>query len=60
MRGSVDPSYFGLGKGKKVPSTVLLTESAADLPFSSLALKTWVGDPSDGVGLYKLFSRYGL
>lgn len=58
MRGIVDPAYFGLEKGKKVPSSVLLTQSAADLAFSSLALKTWVGDPSDGVGLYKLFSRY--
>lgn len=58
VRGTVDPAYFGLGKGKRVPSSVLLTESAADLAFSSLALKTWIGDPSDGVGLYKLFSRY--
>lgn len=58
VRGTVDPAYFGLEKDKKVPSSVLLTESAADLAFSSLALKNWVGDPSDGVGLYKLFSRY--
>eukprot|EP00903_Cladosiphon_okamuranus_P011915 g11191.t1 len=60
VRGTVDPAYFGLEKGKKVPSSVLLTESAADLAFSSLALKTWVGDPSEGVGLYKLFSRQEL
>lgn len=58
VRGTVDPAYFGLGKGEKVPSSVLLTEAAADVAFSSLALKTWVGDPSDLVGLYKLFSRY--
>lgn len=58
VRGAVNPAYFGLEKGKDVPSSVVLTESAANLAFSSLALKTWVGDPSEGVGLYKLFSRY--
>lgn len=58
VRGTVDPAYFGLGQGREVPASVLLTEAAADAAFSSLALKTWVGDPSEGVGLYKLFSRY--
>lgn len=60
MRGVVDGAYFGLGKGEEVPNSVLLTERAAGLAFSSLALKTWVGDPADGVGVYKLFSRYNL
>lgn len=58
VRGTVDRAYFGLGEGEEVPTSVLLTESAGDLAFSSLALKTWVGHPSDRVGVYKLFSRY--
>ncbi|CAM9195491.1 unnamed protein product, partial [Hapterophycus canaliculatus] len=58
VRGVVDGAYFGLGSpGDEVPTSVLLTETAAGLAFSSLALKTWVGDPSDGVGVYKIFSR---
>lgn len=61
MRGVVNGAYFGLSApGDEVPTSVLLTEPAADLAFSSLALKAWVGDPSDGVGVYKLFSRYVL
>ncbi|CBJ27907.1 conserved unknown protein [Ectocarpus siliculosus] len=60
VRGVVDGAYFGLGKGEEVPNSVLLTERAAGLAFSSLALKTWVGDPADGVGVYKLFSRQEL
>ncbi|CAM9405134.1 unnamed protein product [Pylaiella littoralis] len=60
VRGTVDRAYFGLGEREEVPTSVLVTESAADLAFSSLALKTWVGDPSDGLGVYKLFSRQEL
>lgn len=57
VRGVVNRSYFGLGPKNRMPASVLLTESAAHLAFSSLSLHSWVGDPSDGVGVYKLFSR---
>lgn len=57
VRGVVDRAYFGLGPLEEVPSSVLLTESAADLAFSSLARYAWI-DAAEGVGIYKLFSRY--
>ncbi|CAM9895784.1 unnamed protein product [Scytosiphon promiscuus] len=61
VRGVVDGAYFGLGRpSDEVPTSVLLTEPAADLAFSSLALKAWVGDPAERVGVYKLFSRQEL
>ena len=57
MRGVVDRAYFGLKPSQTVPASVLLTETAAGLAFSSLALHAWVNDSSDGLGVYKIFSR---
>lgn len=57
VRGVVDREYFGLKPSEAVPASVLLTESAAGLAISSLALHAWVGDSSDGLGVYKIFSR---
>lgn len=58
VRGKIDKSYFGLGPKDAMPPSVLLTEAGAvDSIFSSLALHAWTGSPSDGVGVYKLFSR---
>lgn len=57
IRGTIDRTYFGLGPLEVIPASVLLTDSAADLAFSSLALHGWQGDPSEGIGIYKLFSR---
>ena len=56
--GVVDRSYFGLRVEDPMPASVLLTESATHLPFSSLARHSWLDDAPDGVGVYKLFSRY--
>lgn len=58
VRGVVDRAYFGLKPSETLPASVLLTEAAAGLSFSSLALHAWVGDSSDGLGVYKIFSRY--
>lgn len=59
VRGIIDKSYFGLRASEAMPASVLLTEEGArDSPFSSLALHEWTGVPSEGVGVYKLFSRY--
>ncbi|CAM9810990.1 unnamed protein product, partial [Laminaria digitata] len=60
VRGVVDREYFGLKPSEAVPASVLLTESAAGLAISSLALHAWVGDSSDGLGVYKIFSRQEL
>lgn len=57
VRGVVDRAYFGLKPSQTVPASVMLTELAAGLAFSSLALHAWVGDSSDGLGVYKIFSR---
>lgn len=56
VRGVVDRAYFNLGPLEVVPSSVLLTEAAADLAFSSLARHAWI-DAAEGIGIYKLFSR---
>ncbi|CAM9189606.1 unnamed protein product [Ascophyllum nodosum] len=58
--GVVDRSYFGLRVEDPMPASVLLTESATHLPFSSLARHSWLDDAPDGVGVYKLFSRQEL
>lgn len=57
VRGEVNRAYFGLGPREAMPVSVLLTEKGKDSFFSSLALHTWVGDPSKRVGVYKIFSR---
>lgn len=57
MRGVVDRAYFGLKPSETMPASVLLTESAAGLAFSSLALHAWVDGSSDSLGVYKIFSR---